>query len=181
MGPKSPTRRFGARSPMWGRADSFEALHRYVCRVGGRQLLEALASGPLHRFANFHDIAELPRTGAGVYAIWDDKARLVYVGIAGRNIVGKGLHGRLKSHYQGRRSGDQFCVYVADRCVLIELTKDEREAIGAGALSMDRKIRAYVRAHFAFRYIETDDYTTAMRVENAVKAGALGDRPLLNP
>jgi hypothetical protein len=70
---------------------------------------------------------------------------------------------------------------VADRCVLMELTKREREDIGAGALSMDQKIRDYVRKHFAFRYIKTDDYTTAMRLEKAVKAGSLGNRPLLNP
>jgi hypothetical protein len=40
-------------------------------------------------------------TGAGVYTIWDGSGRLVYVGVAGRNIDGKGLHSRLKSHYHG--------------------------------------------------------------------------------
>jgi hypothetical protein len=145
------------------------------------QLLERLRTGILHRFADFHEIAEPPRSGAGVYTIWDDDGRLVYVGIAGRNITGKGLHGRLKSHYQGRRSGDQFCVYVGDRYVLPALQAEEREAIGAGTLSMDQKIRDYVRAHFSFRYVEVDDYATAMALENAVKAGNLGDVPYLNP
>jgi hypothetical protein len=95
--------------------------------------------------------------------------------------VGKGLHGRLKSHYQGRRSGDQFCVYVADRFVLAELTDDERAAISEGGLSMDQKVRDYVRAHLGFRYVEVEDYATAMEAENAVKQGALGSAPLLNP
>jgi hypothetical protein len=149
--------------------------------VSNPRLLERLRTGVLHRFADFHEIAELPRSGAGVYTIWDDDGRLVYVGIAGRNITGKGLHGRLKSHYQGRRSGDQFCVYVGDRYVLPALKAEEREAIGAGTLSMDQKIRDYVRAHFSFRYVEVDDYGTAMALENAVKAGNLGDVPYLNP
>src|SRR4051812_40698276 len=95
------------------------------------ELLRALRDGPLHPFSNFHDVEQLPRTGAGVYTIWDEEGTLVYVGIAGRNLVGKGLHGRLKSHYQGRRSGDQFCVYVSDRYVLATLTTAQRAAIAA--------------------------------------------------
>src|SRR5687767_8481583 len=135
------------------------------------ELLVTLRSGRLHPFADLDEIEDLPRTGAGIYTIWEQDEQLVYVGIAGRNIVGKGLHGRLKSHHQGRRSGDQFCVYVGDRYVLPELTEADRVAIGAGELSMDQKIRDYIRTHFAFRYIEVGDYPTAMRVENAVKAG----------
>jgi hypothetical protein len=145
------------------------------------ELLKTLKSGSLHPFADFHEIEDLPRTGAGVYTIWEESWQLVYVGIAGRNIVGKGLHGRLKSHYQGRRSGDQFCVYVSDRYVLPELTEEERSAIGSGELSMDQKVRDYVRARLAFRYVEVGDYATAMRVEKAVKTGALGRAPDLNP
>jgi hypothetical protein len=55
------------------------------------------------------------------------------------------------------------------------------QAIGAGTLSMDQKIRDYVRARFAFRYVDVDDYATAMTLENAVKAGDLGEVPHLNP
>jgi hypothetical protein len=174
-----------------GRPDQVTAQHpvsvmpgqdeRYVAPMDDEELLEALKTGPLHPFADFHEIEDLPRTGAGVYTIWSGDGQLVYVGIAGRNITGKGLHGRLKSHYQGRRSGDQFCVYVSDRYVLPQLTEQERNAVGAGELSMDQKIRDYVRAHLAFRYVEVGDYSTAMRVENAVKRGALGHAPDLNP
>lgn len=149
--------------------------------MADQDLISALRDGPVHRFADFHDIAELPRTGAGVYTIWDDGSQLVYVGIAGRNLAGKGLHGRLKSHYQGRRSGDQFCVYVSDRYVLADLTGEERAGIAHGEVSMDQKIRDYVRTHFAFRFVETDDYASAIRIENAVKRGALDRPPKLNP
>jgi len=92
-----------------------------------------------------------------------------------------GAVGGRPQRYQGRRSGDQFCVYVGDRYVLPALKAEEREAIAAGTLSMDQKIRDYVRAHFSFRYVEVDDYATAKALENAVKAGNLGDVPYLNP
>jgi hypothetical protein len=48
----------------------------------------------------------------------------VYVGVAGRNPRGAGLASRLRSHASGRRSGDQFCGYVADQYVLPELTPE---------------------------------------------------------
>src|SRR4051794_22220524 len=92
-----------------------------------------------------------------------------------------GLHGRLKSHYQGRRSGDQFCVYVADRYVLCELTADRRREIGAGTLSLDNLVRDFIHNEFSFRCATVEDYSTAIRVENAVKGGALGGPPRLNP
>jgi hypothetical protein len=146
-----------------------------------RDLLRELRDGRVHAFSAFHEVEQLPRTGAGVYTIWDGNDNLVYVGIAGRNLTGKGLHGRLKSHYQGRRSGDQFCVYVGDRYVLGELSGAQRAAIVNGQLSMDQLIRDYIRAHFSFRHIETSDYATAMRVEIAIKQGAFGKPPRLNP
>jgi hypothetical protein len=164
-----------------GFGPTLPSVPRYVAPVSDDELLQPLKTGPLHPFADFREIEDLPRTGAGVYTIWDDSGQLVYVGIAGRNIAGKGLRGRLSSHHSGRRSGDQFCVYVSDRYVLLDLTEEERIAIGAGELSMDEKIRDYVRTHLAFRYVEVGDYTTAMRVENAVKAGTLGRAPHLNP
>jgi hypothetical protein len=151
-----------------------------VSRVDDREWLRTLRDGRRHRFSSFHEVDELPRTGAGVYTIWREVGTLVYVGIAGRNISGKGLHGRLKSHYQGRRSGDQFCVYVADRQVLPSLNANQRRAIGDGELSLDRLVRDYVRAHLSFRYVQVDDYATAIRLEHAIKAGGLGDLPLLN-
>jgi hypothetical protein len=85
-------------------------------------LIGQLEHGPLHRFADYATLTDvIPGSGAGVYTIWDDAGGLVYTGIAGRNPAGKGLASRLRSHASGRRSGDQFCVYVADHYVLPEL------------------------------------------------------------
>lgn len=43
----------------------------------------------------------------------------------------------------GRRSGDQFCVYV-DRLVLPALTPDDIEAIGLGRHQIDAFVRRYI-------------------------------------
>jgi hypothetical protein len=88
----------------------------------------ALAEGALFAFANWPN-AQVPRFAAGVYTIWHDDGRFVYVGMSGRSITAAteppqrpyGLWTRLDSHAGGRRSGDQFCVYVADRLVLPSL------------------------------------------------------------
>src|SRR3954451_17903342 len=90
--------------------------------------LSRLSSGSLFWFADW-PCGEVPRSGALVYTIWDRSGRFIYVGMAGRGLVddpaagttlrtGFGPWGRLTSHASGRRSGDQFCVYVCDRLVL---------------------------------------------------------------
>ena len=101
---------------------------------------------------------------------------------AGRNPAGKGLASRLRSHASGRRSGDQFCVYVADHYVLPELSRKQIEAIRDSLLSMDTLVREKIHADFGFRFVVVDDYRTAIRVENLVKGGRLqAGRPRLNP
>ena len=82
-----------------------------------------LQHGPLYRFADWPN-PEVPLVAAGVYTIWEGDWFL-YVGMAGRALTAediatlrargekrKGLAERLNSHASGRRSGDQFCVYV---------------------------------------------------------------------
>jgi hypothetical protein len=71
---------------------------------------------------------------------------LVYVGIAGRKTQrALAWRVRLLSHASGRRSGDQFCVYVADHYVLPELTRPQIEGIRDSQISMDGLVRAWVR------------------------------------
>jgi hypothetical protein len=144
--------------------------------------LQELQTGSLRRFGDFASAAGLlPRSGAGIYTIWDDAGKLIYVGIAGRNPEGSGLVSRLRSHASGRRSGDQFCVYVADHYVLPELKPAQIKAISDGELSMDSLVRDYIRERFAYRFAVAATYPQAMSVENAIKAGGLGTPPQLNP
>jgi hypothetical protein len=89
--------------------------------------LEILAAGPVSRFSEWPN-PSIPLVAAGVYTIWDGP-QFIYAGVAGRSLTGEtilrrrqddketGLRQRLASHASGRRSGDQFCVYVADRDV----------------------------------------------------------------
>lgn len=145
------------------------------------EIVETLLAGPAHRFAD-GIAAEIPTSGAGVYTIWDEDGDLVYVGVAGRNPTGAGLASRLRSHGSGRRSGDQFCVYVADHYVLPELTRDQIKAIVASDLSMDSLVREKVNNSFMFRVAPAADYSAALALENWVKSGsATCGPPRLNP
>jgi hypothetical protein len=91
--------------------------------------VQELEAGPLHRFQDWPN-DQVPKRAAGVYTVWDGD-RLLYVGMSGRaltaadlevsaggRVVAKGLWTRLNAHASGRRSGDQFCVYVCDRFVV---------------------------------------------------------------
>jgi hypothetical protein len=143
--------------------------------------LHELRHGTPYRFAEFTSSVGVPRTGAGVYTIWDDAGELIYVGIAGRNPDGSGLASRLRSHASGRRSGDQFCVYVADHYVMPDLTSSQIEAIRDGQLSMDALVRECIHSRFSYRFATVGSYAEAMAIENAIKSSALGQHPQLNP
>ena len=89
------------------------------------QLITALRYGAAYWFANWPNSA-VPTFGAGVYTVWDNDGHFIYVGMSGRGITAEtnrqnkpqGIYTRLQSHASGRRSGDQFCVCVADQLVL---------------------------------------------------------------
>lgn len=147
-------------------------------------VLEAIRSGPLFRFSDWPP-EQLP-AGPGIYTVWKDRV-LVYVGIAGRSASPPGqppsesLRSRLGSHASGRRSGDQFCLYVCDRLVLPGLEGRLAE-IGDAKLSLDDLTRDFIRGHLSFRFASVSDYPTALRLETSIKRLGLGaGRPLLNP
>src|SRR5262252_5668774 len=98
----------------------------------GEQQVAELGRGVAHSFADWPN-PSVPSFGAGVYTIWHKDDRFIYVGMSGRGIAADtvrrntphGIYTRLQSHASGRRSGDQFCVYVADRLVLSTLTQQD--------------------------------------------------------
>jgi hypothetical protein len=148
-----------------------------------------LARGPSHSFADWPN-PEVPAFGAGVYTVWDRKERFIYVGMSGRGITAEttrrntphGIFTRLASHASGRRSGDQFCVYVADRLVLPTLTHEDISAVGSGRHQMDAFVRRYVHANLLYRFAMLPDGVAAYAVEAAIKNGQWDSgRPLLNP
>lgn len=151
------------------------------------QRISDLISGPLHWFADW-PAGDVPRTGAAVYTIWDRSGRLIYVGMSGRSFVegatavGKlGPWGRLNSHASGRRSGDQFCIYVCDRLVLAALGDHFQEVL-EGIFSLDAETRRYIRVNLGFRWVSVENGKVAFELEKLLQRGkAVCGMPLLNP
>lgn len=141
------------------------------------------------RFSDWPN-TEIPLVAAGVYAIWHGES-LVYFGMSGRGIEkikregGKkeyGLITRLRSHWSGRLSGDQFCVYVANRLVIPSLRTEHLPEFAKGKLSLDALTRIYIHQHFEYQYLITETSADAFRIEAEGRRGELfSQRPFLNP
>jgi hypothetical protein len=152
--------------------------------------LRQLEEGPRFRFGGKLDPA-VPKQ-PGVYAIWRGKD-FIYVGMAGRKsrkadvttpqYGGKGLLGRLESHAHGRRSGDQFCVYVCDRFVLPSLSVDEIQEAGKDRLSLDALTRAFIHETFEFTFVTTTSGEEAALLERVARREGVphSGGPFLNP
>ena len=143
-----------------------------------------LRSGPTSRFRDWPN-PSVPDGAIGVYTIWDLDARLIYVGMSGlqprTDRVRWGLYTRLASHAAGRRSGDQFCVYVADRLLLPNLTKEQIAKIGQGKLSLDALVRVYIHSNLTYRFVTLDATPQAFTLEAIMRRGATNAKPpLLN-
>jgi len=154
--------------------------------------IEKLTSGLLLPFATWPH-SEVPHAGAGVYSIWNLDGALIYVGMSGRGMTSsqilesqnagtkRGLWTRLNSHASGARSGDQFCVYVADRLVLKNLNTEHVEAISNRTTNFDHLIRKYIHENLSFRFAVTLDGKAAGELETECRLGSLGAIPYLNP
>jgi hypothetical protein len=154
--------------------------------------LAELRDGPLYRFADWPNPA-VPNGRIGVYTVWQGD-QLIYAGMAGRAIgpssdMSKpvsakltGLRSRLASHASGRRSGNQFCVYVFDRLVLPMLTREQIQEAARGQLSLDDLTKQQIRQSFSYRFTLLSDAAMARTVEREIQRdGLVGHPPLLNP
>ncbi len=135
--------------------------------------IEALTAGSVNWFADW-PTGDVPKRGAIVYTIWNREGRFIYVGMSGRNTSGgksaKGPYGRLASHASGRRSGDQFCLYVCDRLVLPTVHNRIPE-IAAGDLSLDEVVRDFIRTNLGFRWIAMPNARSAIELERRIQRG----------
>ena len=130
---------------------------------------------------------DIPQVTAGIYAIWNG-SDLFYCGMSGREIE-KNLHKkkfglvtRLHSHSTGRLSGDQFCVYVANRLVIPELKLKDLPLFSSGKLKLDELTKRYIHEHLEYQYVLVDSSAEAYDVEVKARNGELfGQRPMLNP
>jgi hypothetical protein len=154
----------------------------------------ALSTGIAYRFSDWPN-PEVPNWRAGVYTIWGGD-QFLYVGMAGRGMAdgahlteeamatkrNRGLRDRLNSHASGRRSGDQFCVYVCDRLVLPSLGQVDVAKVAGGHLSLDALTREYIRDRLTYRFFVTETSADARKLEATVRVeGLQGTMPMLNP
>ncbi len=106
-------------------------------------------------------------------------------GIEGDHMLNKkkyGLVTRLASHATGRLSGDQFCVYVANRFVIPELTVPDLKSFATGEMTLDRLTKAYIHQHLDYQYVIVDSSAAAFELERQARRGQVfGAMPLLNP
>lgn len=141
---------------------------------------------PRYRFSGWPNTA-IPAVAAGVYAVWEGET-LVYCGMSGRELekasdkARYGLVTRLQSHASGRLSGDQFCVYVANRLVIPTLRPEQLAEFATGALNLDRLTKEYIHAEFEYQYAIVTTSNEAFALEKRCREGAVfGCKPLLNP
>ena len=147
----------------------------------------------------------VPDVAPGVYLVWKDD-KLIYAGMSGKKLTSesikeardkiserkkagknvtmeqrKGLFKRLNSHASGRLSGDQFCVYVANRYIAPEISVKERKALKLGVLTFDDLAKKFIEAHFEYSFIETESGEKAMKLEKEILDGNTElQKPYLN-
>jgi hypothetical protein len=92
------------------------------------------------------------------------------------------LVSRLGAHAAGRRSGDQFCVYVCDRFIVPFLRADALRELAEGDLKLDLLTKHHIRTYYDYRYITDLGPYTALLLERLIQGGALAaGKPFLNP
>jgi hypothetical protein len=134
-------------------------------------------------------INEIPSPGSIIYTVWHDELGFIYVGIGGVGqssttpLEKRNPRSRIKEHSLGRRSGDQFCVYVHDFFVIPELIKSGSFIPEKGLL--DKLTKAYIHKHLSYRFMvfQTDDSARLVRdLEIEIQRGVPGfGKPMLNP
>lgn len=133
--------------------------------------ISELAGGTLHWFADW-PARHVPTAGSIVYPIWNRAGAFVYVGMAGRSAStsakSKGPFGRLESHANGRRSGDQFNIYVFDRFVLPRVHNRITE-IADGRLSLDLLTREFICTELGFRIRTVPSAADAFLIERRIQ------------
>ena len=125
----------------------------------------------------------IPNQGSIIYSVWDKDESFLYIGISGlqKSLEKRNPLSRMVAHASGRRSGDQFCIYIHDFFVVTSLVESGEYKPTKGAL--DKLTKKYIHKNLAYRFISyrTDDSDLIVRnLENKIKDGALGITPTLN-
>ena len=125
----------------------------------------------------------IPNKGSIIYSVWDKDEKFVYIGISGlqKSLDKRSPLSRMISHASGRRSGDQFCIYIHDFYVIPKLIEKGEYSPSIGVL--DKLTKGFIQSNLSYRFVgfETDDSDEIVRsLENQIKSGAFGFSPFLN-
>ena len=125
----------------------------------------------------------IPKTGSIIYSVWDYDEKFIYIGISGlqKSLEKREPLSRMIAHASGKRSGDQFCIYIHDFFVIPELIQNGIYTPLRGEL--DQLTKSYIHDNLYYRFIsfQSDDSDEVVRgLENKIKSGEIGVIPFLN-
>ena len=111
------------------------------------------------------NIKHIPEYGSILYTVFLDSKEFIYVGIgglSGKSVKERNPRSRIIQHAQGRRSGDQFCIYIQDFYVIPLLFAD-KYVPKKGYL--DELTKEFIQKRLTYRYIvfQTDDSDKVVR------------------
>ena len=125
----------------------------------------------------------VPNKGSIIYSVWDKDEKFIYIGISGlqKSLEKRSPLSRMISHASGRRSGDQFCIYIHDFYVIPKLIEKGEYSPSIGVL--DKLTKDFIQSNLSYRFVgfETDNSDEIVRsLENKIKSGAFGFSPSIN-
>jgi hypothetical protein len=125
----------------------------------------------------------IPNKGSIIYSVWDGDEQFIYIGISGlqKSLNRRNPISRMQSHASGRRSGDQFCIYIHDIFVIPGLIKTGEYESERGWL--DKVTQKYIHDNLRYRFVSflSDDSDGIVRkLENKIKKGDMGFTPKIN-
>jgi hypothetical protein len=93
-----------------------------------------------------------------------------------------GLITRLASHASGRLSGDQFCVYVANRLVIPSIKSEQLHLFASDEINLDKLTKTYIHERLEYQFAFVNSSAQAFELERLCRNGTVfGVKPLLNP
>jgi len=119
-------------------------------------------------------VRQVPEFGSILYAVFLDKKEFIYIGIgglAGANVRSRDPRSRIRQHTQGRRSGDQFCIYIQDFYVIPDLIRSDYTPRKG---HLDELVRNFIQSRLSFRFVvfQTEDSDQIVRrLEREIQSG----------
>ena len=129
-------------------------------------------------------VSKIPEYGSILYAVFLDKKEFIYIGIggvAGSTARSRDPRSRTLEHTSGRRSGDQFCIYIQDFYVIPTLLNEEYRPQKE---YLDRLVKEFVKSRLSFRFVvfQSEDSNLIVRkLEREIQEGIyLNMKPSIN-